>query len=384
MKKKTLVVITGSLLILAALVAYIWVTSTNPNAERIATSTTAATITASYQRKTFYTGGNHWVFYSDGFQISYTHSEDGVSWKTPTVIRDGASSSGLSVWLDKNLKVCYAYASGIGGYPVVYRTGSIAAGEIQWQPEQTVAAGIAGHEFYNGFCMVDGSGYPWVSYIEDYQGIHSAYVVKATSIDGTTWDNSTKIAELTSTPSFPRTSLLPLGNDEVYAIYPTETGIKGRLFSGKVWEHEEIIATVTLQQDFGYSAVSNGDNVHLTLLENQTHDILYFERTSQGWSQAVTLQGSQDSSSFPVLTVDETTHDLYCFWTYNNIIYLKEAVNGKWQTSLSTPFGQSFGPIRSVSSYYKVWDGKIGLAWVERPNVQVETFDLKYRFLETS
>lgn len=380
MKRKTLIIITSGFLLLIVLVAYVWITSTNPKAENIATSTTAATITANYQRKTFYANDNHWIFYSNGSHILYTNSKDGINWKPSTVLREGASSSGISIWLDQNLNVHYAYASGITDTPVVYRKGLIINDEIQWQPEQQVTAGSAEHAWYNGFCTVDSSGYPWVSYIEDYQGAHSSYAVKATSKDGTSWGNPTRIAEPISTATFPRTSLFPLNNDEIYAIYATATGVNGRLWNGNNWENEETISTTSLQQDFGYSAVSDDNNVHLALLEAQTYNILYFERTPEGWSAAATIQKNQDSSSLPILTVDQTTHKLYCFWTYNNVIYMEESIDA----IPSTPFGNSFGSIRTISSYYNVGDGKIGFAWVERPDPQVETFILKYRFLEIS
>src|SRR3990172_137973 len=183
MKRKTQFIITVTVIFLIALAAFILIINNVPGAENIASSATAATVTASYQRKTFYANGYHWIFYSNGSQIFYTDSKDGASWKTPTFVRQGASSSGLSIWLDESLNVHYAYASGITGTPVVYRRGAIIDDEIEWQTEQTVVAGIANHEYYNGFCTLDSSGNPWVSYIQDNQGAHSSYAVKAASQD---------------------------------------------------------------------------------------------------------------------------------------------------------------------------------------------------------
>ena len=367
------------------LVSYIWIWSTGVKTGSAGSSNTAAAITANYQRKTFYANSYHWIFYSNGTHILYTNSRDGSNWKPAAVVRNGVSSSGISIWYDGNVSVSYAYASGNPGEPVVFRAGLVANDEIQWRPEQTASAGKTNHEYYNGFCTTDSLGNPWVSYIDDYDGGHSSYAVKATSKDGTTWSNPVRIAEPIYMATYWRTSLLPLNNGEVYAIVASQNGVKGRLWDGNSWQEEETITTTGLQQDFGYSAISDTGDVHLVLLENQTYNILYFNRTpEQGCSSPVTVQENQDASSLPILTEDKSTRNLYCFWIYSNVIYMKQTASGNWENSASTPFGTSFDTLRVISSFYEVWGGKIGVARLERPDPKVESFVLKYNYVEVS
>jgi len=386
MKLKAIIIGFLSLLIL---ILVIWVWTTNRGATPtiiVGTSTeSAGTLTTNFQRKTFYADGYHWVFYCNGSQILYTTSSDAQNWKAPTLVRAGGSSSGISIWYDEN--VHYAYAGGARGTPVLYRRGSIIGDRIQWEDERTVSEGFAEREYYNAYVTVDSHGYPWVSYLQiDVKGVgvpedRSAYVVKAISTDGSTWNNPFRISQPITT-TFWRTSILPFNNGRLYAIYATSIEVKGRLWNGSAWENEETITTTDLQQDYGYSAVSHNDNIHMVLLENQTNNILYFNRTSEsGWSGGEIVQESQGPTSFPILTVDETNGNLYCFWIHNNVIYMKKCVGGAWESPPDTPFGTTFDSPMWVSSFYKVWNGKIGVAWLEG---REKPFAVKYKFLEAS
>jgi len=385
MKHKAPLIIAACSILFVVTLSSLWIWSLGVKTEIAGFSNTAAAITANYQRKTFYANGYHWIFYSNGTHILYTNSRDGSNWNPPAVVRTGISSSGMSIWYDGNMSVSYAYASGIPGDPVVYRAGLVTNDEIRWGPEQTVSAGKNDHEYYNGFCTIDSLGNHWVSYIDDYNGNRSSYAVKAASKDGATWSDPVRIAEPIYMATYWRTSLLPLNNGEVYAILASQIRVKGRLWNGNAWQEEETITTKGLQQDFGYSAISDNGDVHLVLLESQTYNILYFKRTSgQGWENSVSVQENQDASSLPILTMDKSTHRLYCFWVYNNIIYMKRTVNASWENQASTSFGTSFDTLRVISSFYYVWDGKIGVARLERPDPKVESFILKYDYVEVS
>jgi len=341
----------------------------------VGTSTTFATISANHQRKTFYANGYHWIFHCNGSHILYSTSNDGSSWSTPFIVRKGISSSGICVWYDGNIHT--VYASGVPGTPVFYRRGSISGNTIEWEDEQTAVSGVEGHEYYNGYCITDSNGYPWAAYIENDGFYWSSSVVRATSTNGSSWNASSKISE--PSINIPRTSILPLNDGKVYAIYATTNEVRGKLWNGTAWRNEENITMTKLAQDYGYSAISHNDDIHLALLENDTNNILHFKRTSAtGWQDKVIIEAHQTFISFPVLSVDKLTGNLYCFWIYNNSLRMKKCVNDTWEGSSSDPFGTTFCSPRSITCFYQVWDQKIGIACLEDLN---GTYRLRYKFL---
>jgi len=528
----------------------------------VGTATTFATISANHQRKLFYASDYHWAFHCNDSHILYSTSSDGLTWNTPTVIREGISSSGISVWYDGN--VHYAYASAALGSPVVYRRGYIQDRRIEWEAEWTAASGVKGttyfltndeeglnmwamkaaakttsdttlsirtgthtngtyflfqpgqeiatpqgtslpvmctrkgwrtvdklnatilegtwkivvqlvnraetahtgriclrlwksseanisqttaitdwieskeiafsptiqeakkttliqisnmifkdeflfielgwkietpgsdgltglklfcnqesgvttvtYEYYNGYCVLDSNGYPWAAYFINDGYYWASCVAKAESLDGSTWSTPVRISESATSPW--RTCILPLNNGKIFAIYAGTAEVKGRLWNGTTWGPEENITETSLSQDYGYSAISHNSDVHLAVLENATYNILHYRRSLEtGWHSEV-LQTNQSSISLPVLSVDKSTGNLYCFWLHKNTLYVKKHVDGAWEDSNS--FCTTFDLPRGISCFYQAWDRKIGVAWVEKSN---SLFKVRYRFLTLS
>lgn len=329
----------------------------------VGTSTTFAAISANHQRKAFYTNNYHWIFHCNGSHILHSTSGDGSCWSAPTVVRKGISSSGISVWYDEN--VHYIYASGAPSSPVVYRRGSIVGNKIEWENERTAVPGVEAHEYYNGYCIIDSNGYPWAAYIQNDGLYWSSFVVRATCINGSSWNSPTRISE--STTRVARPSILPLNQGKVYAVCATTNEVKGRLWDGETWGAPENITKTNLAQDYGYSAISYNDNVHLVLLENRTNNILHFKRTlATGWHGETIIETRQTSISFPVLSIDKLTGNLYCFWLKNNTLCMKKCVDDAWESSHSNPFYRTFDSPRGITCFYQAWDNKIGVACLER------------------
>lgn len=370
---QTALVLFLSFLILALLLLFFYPRNTT---NLVGTSTTFATISANHQRKSFYANNYHWIFYGNGSHILYSTSSAGSGWSTSTVIREGISSSGISVWYDGN--VHYVYASGGPGSPVLYRRGSISGAMIEWENEQTAAPGVETREYYNGYCVIDSNGYPWAAYVQNDGFYWSSFVVRATSPNGSSWSTPTKISE--STIMVVRSTILPLNEGKVYAIYATTNGVKGRLWNSATWGTQENITETTLVQDYGYSTISYNDNVHVALLEDGTKNILHFKRTlATGWHGETIIEANQASISLPVLSVDKLTGNLYCFWICSNVLRMKKYVNDAWESSYHTPFGTTFHSLRGITCFYQTWDNKIGIAWLER--LEVGTYSVRYRFL---
>lgn len=378
MNRKIIIIVFAFCLLLLFSAFLIWFFSKS-DTSIVGTSTTIATLTTNFQRHTFYANNRHWIFYCNGSQILYTSSSDGANWKTSTVIRRDISSSSISFWYDG--KVHYAYASGYNS--VIYCQGSISGDGIEWDTEQEVTPSIPENTFQNGYCLTDSDGYPWVAYTQ-YDNQHwSGYIVKATSKDGSSWATRYKVFESTTLYTPWRLCMLPLEDGKILAIYTSVTGVKAKLWNGSAWGTEENVTMVHLAQDYGFSVVSYKNVVHLALLENETYNILHFKRTMEtGWNQEAVIERDQSSASFPVLCVDELTSDIYCFWVYENAIYLKKYVSGVWEDSSSKPFGTISQELRTISCSYKTWDRKVGLAYVEELNMG--SLRLKYKFLEIS
>lgn len=379
MKRKKLLIIFFSILVLFSFVL-LWLFNKSGMPSIVGTSTTVATITTNFQRKSFYANGYHWIFYCNGSHILYTASSDGSNWKTPTVVRADISSSSMSVWYDGN--VHYAYAS--HNNPVIYRRGSIYGDRIEWEAERIAVPAVPGLTCTNGYTLIDSDGYPWVAYMQYDDLYWVGRVAKATARDGSTWAAPHRIFEST-TPYMPtwRISVLPLENGKLLAIYTSTIGVKAKLWNGSAWGTEENVTAAHLAQDYGFSAVSYNNDVQLALLEDETYNILYFKRTiGTGWNQEEIIQRNQSSLSFPVLCIDEPTRNLYCFWTYKNAVYMKKYVSGIWKDSSSSPFGTTSNTLRSISCFYKTWNRKVGVAWLEK--LGMSSFRLKYQFLDVS
>src|SRR3972149_759513 len=95
---------------------------TSKNLALIDYSTTYATVSTVYQRKTFQFNGTYWLFYGNGTGLFYTSSPDGSNWRAPITITDGPSASAMSVWNENGI---VHYANAAGSSPIVYMRGEI-------------------------------------------------------------------------------------------------------------------------------------------------------------------------------------------------------------------------------------------------------------------
>ena len=372
MKKKAYVFFV--LVTLITVIALHFLVNSMQGSQIIGTSDTFATISANHQRKLFYTNGLHWIFFCNGTQIFYSSSSNGINWNKPIAVENSSSGSAISIWFDQ--KIHYVYASGVQGSPVLYRRGEIVGKEIIWEEYSTcIESRGPSYRYFNGYCIKDGHGYPWAACLGSDEGSWCAYAVKALVVEGNAWMQPQIIFGPFVTPA--RVAILPLEDGKVYAVCAGTDGARGRLWNGTSWGSEEVITSASLVAEYGYSAASLGDKVHLVLLEKSKHDILYFLRTDEAnWQEEVVERGLDDLS-LPAICLDESNGNLYCFWIHNNTIWLKEKVNGVWKNP-THPFGVDFGKLRGISCFYKVFESMVGVAWLEQHN---DLYEVKYRFL---
>jgi hypothetical protein len=338
--------------------------SSNQALATIDYSTTYATISTNYERKTFYVNGTYWLFYCNGSNLYYTSSPDGLTWRTSTFLSNGISASAMSVWYE-NGDVHYANAGG-PGMPVVYRKGRIVGNSIEWNNEQIVAQASASYEHYNAYVTVDSIGQPWVSFMRyDYNLTGdkkwTVEVTRTNSNDNGAWSSPQDI----SSPSFYplRPCIIALSEERMFAVWASQIGVNGRMWNGTEWETVETVTNRHPLSDYGYSSASLKNEVHFAFLENATNNVYSYKRTTDGEWQENLMAEQQDPASVPVLSVDAPKNTLYLLWVSGSTLQMRRMENESWQ-KVATPDLGLISP-RCLSAFYEVSDGKIGTALLE-------------------
>jgi hypothetical protein len=286
-------------------------------------STSGMAIMSPTQRKLFYAGGRFWIFYSDGADLVYRSSSDGLSWSAKSSsLGTLTSGDGLCVHYDGTY-VHYARTTSTNNAPLYYRRGiPDADGTIAWSAaEQIAVAGVGAARYLYPSVSVDSSGYALVSYHFEKQNAHvgeGPYVAKSGNNDGTWGSAPTGFPyELTSgSESEWYTTVHGLTSNKIAVTFADHTNIVGvsvATYDGSNWN--PVQTTVSNPQfGSGYSAVAEGDDLHIALLTTSTFDLLYCKYTyaTNTLGSEYTLLSSATSSSFPALARD-SNNDLYCF-----------------------------------------------------------------------
>jgi len=348
----------------------------------VGTSITKFATSYPFQRKTFYANGRFWVFYSNGTNMVYRTSTDGVTWSDATAIR--ACSNGLyfSIWFDGTY-LHYAYASTSSIY---YRRGTPNAdGTITWSAaEQTVTT------LYNTanlpMVSVDSNGYPWIGYREygsDYY--QRPYVVKSSRNDGV-WQTQSGFPYLLSDiADGVVVSVIPLTNGKVLALYSYGGHyLKARLWTGSSWG-SEIQTSSKLVAGYYHSAVAQSDDVHAVFLKSDTYDIIYvkYSYATNSFGTETTLQANVTPTTAPVISIDPNTNDLYVFWagypTANHIYYRKYiASTGIWEPTVDWITEVALTGNDCLTNFYRAYGGYVGLVYM---NSTVSPYQIKFAYL---
>jgi len=361
----------------------------------VATSTSNMATFYPFQRKCFYAKGLHWVFFGDGEYMAYATSSDGVTWSSPTQVRTVEEGSGreFSIWFD-GIYVHYAvhkdrseYNPRTGTtttyYEIYYRRGTPNSdGTITWGTEYKAHSSTSTCYRYP-MIAVDSGGYPWIGLF--YAAQNYAVVTKSSTNDGTWTTASGFPYTLTTTTSPWRVTVVPLSNLKTYIIYAAGgLPVRGRLWDGSSMGSEESATASDIQSGNAYSAVAEGDDVHLVFLVETSYDIAYVKRTyGVGWSSETTVQTSADQYSQPVLSINTTNNNLYCFWAgspSSNHIYYKKCVSGTWDASPTDWIAEetTLTDNDRLSSFYQVYSGKIGVTYMTGTS---SPYNVRYAFL---
>jgi hypothetical protein len=356
----------------------------------VGTSTSGTATDHSLQRKSFYANGRFWVFYSDGTNMVYRTSTDGSTWTAATTVKTNVYYGyTFSVWFDGTY-LHYAYASSSSIY---YRRGTPNSdGTITWSAvEQTVSTTYNTADY--PVVSVDSNGYVWIGY-KDYTGTYVyPYVIKSGNNDGTWGTTPAGFPYQLSTidNTYWMVSIIPLTAGKMLAVYVYEkVTVKARRWTGSAWD-TEVATTKLIEIGEYFSAVAQGDDVHLTFLERINYNILYTKYVySTNSFTAETTLATGNMYTPPVISIDPVLNDLYLFWpNANNHIYYRKynAGTDTWETAVdwineSTDVLTGNDPVQTTyarpTCFYNVYSRYTGLVYM---TLITSPYNVKFAYL---
>lgn len=338
-----------------------------------------------FQRKCFYAKGRHWDFYSDGTSFGWKSSTDGINWSDFTVVISGVSAGDRgyqqSVYFDGYYVHLVWARVAAGGGGVFYRRGTPNEdGTIDWEAQRTVDPTSNSCGYPN--VTLDSEGYPWVTYSKEVVGVR-IYVCKATAQDGSSWGT---ITDLSGADGYEGSLILRKNAGRMYCLYSLFASpytLYGKEFDGSTWGSVE---TLEDKANFiSFSAVSEGDIIHVVYTQLTTNNIRY-NRRDTSWGTPVTIQASTSAVIAPALSIT-VSKTLYCFWTSSptaNHVYYKKCVDGTWDASPTdwftepTPFPTEKWRLSAFPQQYSQYLGLNYVAGTSSP------YAIRYNFLTIS
>lgn len=358
----------------------------------VGTSTTSYAVSYPCQRKSFYANGRFWVFYSDGANMVYRTSTDGVNWSNATTVRTCAYGYRFPVWFDGTY-VHYAYAASTAIY---YRRGTPNSdGTITWSAsEQTVST--AYNRAAYPFVSVDSYGYVWIGY-QDYDGSsYFPYVIRSGNNDGTWGTTPNGFPYQLSTTSNVGwcVSVVPLTNGKMLVVYAYSGAVvRVRCWNGNGW-NTEVTTTSLCRNGYSISVVAEGDDADIVFLKSTGYDILHVRYTysTNSLSTEHTVIAGATSTSAPVLCRDYTSDTLYVFWatktsnspsgaTANHIYYQTSTDDGATWSSPVDWIDESSEVLYAadrLTCFYQAYNGYVGLLYVTKT---ASPYNVKFAYL---
>jgi hypothetical protein len=341
----------------------------------VGTSTTSTATLGPYQRKIFYAEGLFWVFYSNGTDLVYKTSNDGINWSSEAVIRACPYGYKFSCVFDGTY-LHYVVGAAVD-WNLYYRRGiPNSDGSITWSAsEQTVFVGSSGNYHREPTITVDSLGYVWLGTDQVLAGSFYPWAWKNANKDGT-WANAPGFPyRLNASSSDWRTTVVPLTSGKVYFIYVSTYSpyICGRLYDGS-WQPEEANFTQYLPEADGpdnHSVVADGDTVYFAYIRRTTYQIRLCKRTTT-WQAEQLIQDGVDEYCGAVLCI--SAPNLYCFWGLSdNHIYYKKCINGVWDATPTDWLHETvdhltpnYAGTNVITSFYQSAGIKIGIAYLTR------------------
>lgn len=392
-KVVTLILVFVLSLSLCSLLAFLTPTIATPTTSNtVDTSTSNNAIAYSFQRRTFYANGRFWLFYSNGSNLGFKSSLDGSAWSSFTVLKNVSGTVPgyyLSSWYDGTY-LYYAFDNSSQNAPLLFRRGTPGSnGSITWsQAEQTAVAGASGVSYQNLYVSVDSNGHPYIFYENYTSGSNGFPMVTSSSTADGTWSTASGFPyQLNTTASSGWDGeIIPQTSGNILAIYDyTGAPVTVREYNG-TWGNE-IKSSSTTYGGNGFSAVAQGDNVHIVFTASSTYNLNYtmFNYTSNSLSSEIIVQASTPPS-LSCLSIDEYNR-LYCFWEGSpiaNHVFYKSYVNGLWDSNPTDWINESTDTLTSYGKLTCSYQANTGLIGFADETKSGSPYNIRYAFLNTT
>ncbi len=309
---------------------------------QVDTSTSSEATAFSHQRKLVYDGTYWWAFYFNGTETVYEYSSDGETWTGSA--EKAFSSSGMkyaSLWYNDtgSSKVVYIVGdnSTAAGY-VYVRRGTISGTTITWGTESTATVCHANGPMADkvAFISQDSQGYLWIitNNRPSAGSTNNIAAVRSTNVDDvSSWGTYTDLIDLNQNTPNLYAIILPLSNQDMYAIWYNQTNIEGKEYtSGSGWGTLTSIGTTTsgVTNKTVSAVVDSSYNIHLVYV-NETGRVNYTKYTTS-WSSPTVLD-TDANNEYVTITIDNSTDYLYAFWISSNYqIEGQEYTGSSWST----------------------------------------------------
>ncbi len=356
-----------------------------------------------YQKSPFYAARRRWGFYSNGVNLAFRSSTDGVTWSAETLVRPCTSGDQFSIKFDGTY-VHYAYISGLQGqgHGVFYCRGEPQTnGTITWSQVEQRAIQVGEptiETFSRPSVSVDSEGYPWIAYHYLYDeggdAHHYVYAVKSQQNDGsfTGAPFPVRIDYVGEFETTARIIILPLKGRKMYCLWDKEDDILGRLHTGPDyddWDSEEDTGADIAAPGL-FDAVSFVDNIHLAWTEKTTLKLQHRQRVyGVGWSASHEIYDAVLADMGPSISRGSQGKDpkLYVFWapdeanpTADHVFYsisTDDGINWAAQVDWIDDSADGFPLPNQQSAFEAQGEFYIGCVWVRSSPDDIRYYELE-------
>jgi hypothetical protein len=371
---------------------------TSNHTSSVSTSTNHWATAEPQQKKSFFAAGCFWVFYSNNSDTSkgrfvYRSSTDGVTWSTEQTTINQAMGGGYcdSIWYNGT----YVAIAQADATDIYYRRGKPNFnGTITWNAATQIVS-TTYHSCRWPTITVDSNGYTWIGYC-DYSGGNKPSVIRSGNTDGT-WGTTPEgfpyLLNSTIGLDNPRVVVVNLTGGKILAEYMQDDATKltyARVWNGSTWWGSEKETPTWLSSSWRVSMVPSGDNVYLVgehAYSNYSIILTKYTYTMASWS-AFSNVSYCDYNSSPLLSIDYTTGDLYCFWfgyptRYH--VYCKRCHSGVWDPSptdwiTEQQLTELPDQTHEYSVYAQAYNNKIGILYMRNHS---SPYTVRFAYLDT-
>jgi len=292
------------------------------------------------QRKIIKAQGLYWLFISDGTQICYYYSSDGVAWSAKQLIAGITPSitkgDQFSVWHKQIAGIDYvflAYSLGTSMQPLYFRRGALNPdGTITWEAEITAFPATIYH-FANPVIVVLGDNSICICFCLGTATVHYIYSAQNPLPDGTGSWSYYNIGVGVSTDVHRPPCLITLTGAKCYGSWWAGGPLKGNLWDGSAWVGEE---TIEPESSYRFHSLNSFGDINYIGYRSAVDYNLYFRQRNTTWSarEGVLTDGK---GGIPTITVNPLNGDVTVFWvdlgtvSYKDNILMNRRLAGVWE-----------------------------------------------------